>query len=362
MSIASELKKEGIEVTQTLDTLKVNSIAKNIAQKLVAAFPEHDFKLGELFIRLSRLHMYLAKVPANHSEANYCYKNASIYFNEKIDMQKIDSYAMHECIHSLQERKDKNGKLERMGLCNYSSFKVNGLALNEAAVQLATSKALGNFKDNVKYYGISFDTISSSCYPLECNLIEQMAYITGEYTLFDSTFNSNDSFKNKFIELTSHETYDTVEKNLDKILSLESKLVKWNNKLMEEDSSRQANEITKKISKQKDTIKKLFVDTQNLIMTSYFDTALTHITNLEELENYRRKLYNYKNIIGIIENYSFFNNYYISVMAKLEKLYYQLENGEEPTLALAVVKQNKFIKLILAIKKFLSEKEEKSII
>ena len=53
MSIETDLKKDGIEVTSELDTLKVNSIAKNIAQKLVKNFPEMKFNLGELFIRLS---------------------------------------------------------------------------------------------------------------------------------------------------------------------------------------------------------------------------------------------------------------------------------------------------------------------
>ena len=79
-----------------------------------------------------------------------------------------------------------------------ASLKVYGLGINEAAVQLATAKALNFSEDSVKYYDINFNTISPNFYPLECNLIAQMAYITGEYTLFDSTFNSNNNFKNKF--------------------------------------------------------------------------------------------------------------------------------------------------------------------
>ena len=35
MSIESDLKKDGIEVTEKLDTLKVNSIAMNISNKIV---------------------------------------------------------------------------------------------------------------------------------------------------------------------------------------------------------------------------------------------------------------------------------------------------------------------------------------
>ena len=41
------------------------------------------------------------------SEANYFYKNTSIYFNEKIDIADIEEFAVHECIHYIQEIKDK---------------------------------------------------------------------------------------------------------------------------------------------------------------------------------------------------------------------------------------------------------------
>ena len=226
MGIESNLRKEGIKVTEELDKIKVNTIAKNVAQKIVAAFPELDFKLGEVFIKLSQLKMYYAEVPKGFSEANYFYKNTSIYFNQEVPIEKIENYAIHECIHYLQERKDKAGFLLRLGLCDLTQYKVHGLALNEAAVQYATAKATKEPKDNVKYYGISFDTISPTCYPLICNLIAQMAYVTGEKVLFDSTFNSNNNFKETFIEKTSEDTFYTLEKNFDKILKLEEDLLK----------------------------------------------------------------------------------------------------------------------------------------
>ena len=231
MGIESNLRKEGIKVTEELDKIKVNTIAKNVAQKIVAAFPELEFKLGEVFIKLSQLKMYYAEVPKGFSEANYFYKNTSIYFNQEVPIEKIENYAIHECIHYLQERKDKAGFLLRLGLCDLTQYKVHGLALNEAAVQYATAKATKEPKDNVKYYGISFDTISPTCYPLICNLIAQMAYVTGEKVLFDSTFNSNNIFKETFIEKTSEDTFYTLEKNFDKILKLEEDLLKLNNKM-----------------------------------------------------------------------------------------------------------------------------------
>ena len=75
--------------------------------------------------------------------------------------------------------------------------------------------------DSVKYYGIEFDTISPSYYPVECNLVSQLAYLVGEDVLFSSTLNSTDDFKNKVAELTSLKTYYEISNSLDKILEAE---------------------------------------------------------------------------------------------------------------------------------------------
>ena len=51
MSIKSDLKKDGIEVTQKLDTLKINSIAKNIASKLCQTFSSITLDQYQVFIK-----------------------------------------------------------------------------------------------------------------------------------------------------------------------------------------------------------------------------------------------------------------------------------------------------------------------
>ena len=360
MSIQSDLKKEGIIVKTKLDTLKVNSIAKTIAEKLSTTFSEHDFKTDELFKKLARLNMYTASVPNGLSEANYFYKNTSIYYNEKINLEDIYKYALHECIHYLQERKNAKGKLLRLGLCDMASVKVYGLGINEAAVQLATAKTLNFTKDSVKYYGITFDTISPNFYPLECNLVSQMAYITGEFSLFDSTFYSNNNFRNKFVELTSKETYEIIEANFDKILFAEEDLIKLNNKLAVEDHNQNA--LNLKIAKQKAFIKSTFFETQNLIITSYFNKSFEKIKTLEDVDNFRRKLYNYKNLIGTTEEYYFFNNYYILMMEKLESKRNAIEAGVEfiidENTQISITKKNKLLVLLKTIKNFLFKPSE----
>ena len=63
MSIEKDLKKEGIEVINKLDTLSVNSLASSVANKLCKTFPNEHFVYQNLFINLSRLPMYVAKIP-----------------------------------------------------------------------------------------------------------------------------------------------------------------------------------------------------------------------------------------------------------------------------------------------------------
>ena len=73
MNIDQELKKEGIEVIRTLDRLSINSIAKSVADKLERAFPEQNLSAKDLFMKLSRINMYVAKMPASLSSAKYYY-------------------------------------------------------------------------------------------------------------------------------------------------------------------------------------------------------------------------------------------------------------------------------------------------
>ena len=71
MSIDLELKKEGIEIIKKLDTLTINSIAKNVSEKLVAAFPNQNLEKQDLFMKLSRLDMYVTKMSEGLSTAKY---------------------------------------------------------------------------------------------------------------------------------------------------------------------------------------------------------------------------------------------------------------------------------------------------
>lgn len=346
MNVEKDLKKDGILVIKQLDTLTVTLIAKYVAEKLICAFPFYGFNYNKLFIKISNIPMYIADIPSSMGEASYFYKNSSIYFRDKLSIEDMQKYAVHEFIHFYQEVKDKKNVLYKLGLCDFTGLRVKGMALNEASVQLITAKALKNEKEVVKYYDIELLTNTPNCYPIICTLVSQMAYVTGENVLFDSTFNSNSKFAKSFINICGKDNFYKVQSNLDKILNLEEKIVSLSSKFEKEVlSDRFIASASTKIGNYKNRIQKIFFETQELILTSYFNNSLANVYSAQEIEDYRRKLYNYKDLIGVTDNYSFFNDYYINIMTKLDEKYAALENTE-----LAMVPYNRSIVQILFTK------------
>ena len=53
MSVESDLRKDGIEVIKKLDTLRINSIARNISIRLCETFPNFNLNQNDLFINHS---------------------------------------------------------------------------------------------------------------------------------------------------------------------------------------------------------------------------------------------------------------------------------------------------------------------
>ncbi len=318
MSINSELKKEGIEIVSKLDTLKVNTICTNIASKLCLAFPEHNLNRSALFASLSRINMYIANMKDHDSAcAKYFYKNNSIYFNEDADLDTMASLAVHECIHHVQEILNSNGDLVKMGLYDRSSN--FGLGLNEASVQLMASEA--NMQDEADeiYFNISLKTTSPDYYPLECALVNEMAYFTGTYPLYNSTLNSNNVFQNTFSAKSDKKTYHTIAKNLDKLLKFENDLSYYSSELKYADKVSTLKVLNSLISSKKKDIEATFFKTQNLIIKKCFISEFNSIRNLEDIKEFNKKFYDFKDIMGCSDNYTYYNEFYRYIMGEIEK-------------------------------------------
>lgn len=357
MSIEADLKKDGIEVIARLDTLSVNTLAKNISEKICRAFPRAHFSSHHLFIELCRIPMYIANIPEGFAEASYCYQNSSIYFKQGVPLEELEKVATHEFIHFIQEVKDNKNVLIRLGLCEFSEFKTYGMALNEGAVQLATSKVLRQTPDIVKYYDISLPTNSPTYYPMLCNLVQQLAYFVGEDYLFDSTLFSTDDFKKQAMELFGRKNFLKIQDYLDTILKTEEKIISLNQKLVSDDcEGMKAQKVANKIAKYKLEIKNLFLETQKFIFVSYFDKEFHSLLTTEAIEVYRTKLYNYKNYIGITENDTTFAQYYINKMAALEERYEAILNNT----ALVVVKESKLLHFLKTVRNLFGFEREQN--
>ncbi len=322
MNINSTLKREGIEVINPLSTLEINKIASKIAEKLCSAFPEHNLNQSDLFISISRLNMYIAKMPNDLAAAKYLYKNDSIYFSQDMDFDDLNTLAIHECIHFLQALKDKRGKTIRLGLYDLQG-KSHGMALNEAAVQYMASKANNAEVDTVRYYNMNLTTESPDYYPIETAIIRQLAYFTGTYPLFHSVLFSNDVFKNTFIAKSSPKAYNIIESNLDLVMQYQEELVISMNELdasSEIDAPLNAiKNLSNRIEALKAIILKLTLEIQNTIIYHCFNREFDYIRDQDSLNAFQSHLYNFKDLLIDTEGYNYYNEFYREMMNQLDE-------------------------------------------
>ena len=357
-SIQNELDKNGIQVVRPLDRSNANALANYVARTLTQSFPELKLSFKSIYMNIINIPMMIAKMPSNMNDACYFYKNNTIYFREGINIGNIKSVAFHECLHHLQEIKDNKGVLHRLGLCSYVGNRAYGNALNEASVQLMTAYATKERFDRVTYYGINFPTPSPNYYPMLCNLVRQIGFITGFTTLYQSTFYSDNLFFEKFKKLFGDKNSYTIQQNLDKLLDYEEKISKYNSIIQTEDLSyKRFNILTSRISNLKDKIQKTFLSTQTLIIKSFFDNKVYDLKSANQVIEYRKCLYSFNNLIGTTETYTFFNDYYIKQMNILDQMYENAINNK----ALAVVKKSKISIMFNAIRKLFVSSELKDI-
>ncbi|MCI8620356.1 MAG: hypothetical protein HFJ50_00460 [Clostridia bacterium] len=105
-------------------------------------------------------------------------------------------------------------------------------------------------------------------------------------------------------------------------------------------------------------VKKIFIATQKLILTSYFDNAINLTYSPKSLDNYRNKLYSFKNVLGYIEYDNFYNEYYIDKMMELEKRYNLSPDNFEENVSLAISKPSFFSRFIRKFKLLLKINKE----
>ena len=329
----------GIKVTKKLDDRDVIEIVNKVSNKLVLAFPDSGLSFLNIYKTLLDTPMYYAKIDKGLSEANYDYKNSSIYFSEDADLSEINEFVFHEFIHRLQEHKDKKGKITRLGVCEIKELSVQGAALNEGAIQYITAKAFDMPKKNISVYDLDLPS-KTEYYPIITNIVAQLAFLLDENALIDSTINGNEEFKISIIDNIGESEYHLIDKNLNEIL-------KNKNRIMELKKNDNENLNTVQIQKNMDYIKELYFETQKTIYTSYFNGMIKRCENEEEVSNLRKKLYNYRSLVGTNSKYIDFNVFCIEFEKRAKE---KIEIIKSRT-ALMVINNNKIFKIFRKLKR-----------
>lgn len=325
-----ELKKLGIEVIEKVKDIDVVDIANQVSSKLIITFPKSNLDFMNIYTILISTNMYYANIKENMSKANFYYKNSNIYFSKEIDIENIDEYLFHECIHKIQEHKNKKNKLTRMGICEINELSIKAMALNEAAIQYITTKCLENNEKIINIYDISFVT-KSNYYPILTSLISQIALLIGDNILVDSTINSNEDFKIEMIDEFGEKNYVLIERNFEEILNSKNEILN--------------NGENVEILSQK--IKQMYLKTMNVIYTSYFDNLLCRINTEIEAEFAIQKLIYYNEFIKENSGYEDFLIYFDKMKLKFENKKNEIKNS----VALVVIKQNKILNIFKRLKK-----------
>lgn len=344
LKIEKKLKKLGIKETKEFTQEEKNLVANNVTVSLTMAFPILKSEQANILNKIQNANMFYAKTSENLPKINYIYENHKIYFDESVEIQNITDAMLHEIIHFMQDVRKKNGKLDRIGLCNFNELSLHGLGINEGAVQYVSAKALNSGVQTVKTFEIVLRTISPNYYPVLTNLIEQIVFLIGEDELVKAIILNDEEFENTF--------FNTFEENAQDIIKLFDEIINYNVKNNKEIEIKKAKEQVEDKSKT-DQLKNLYIQAQDLIMRTFFEKQYKLLQTEEDVQNLSTKLENYIKLTGKIEingqYYSNCDSFKSKFMNKLDKQLIKI-HGQKSKMALAVVYGGRINKLLNKIK------------
>ena len=344
LKIEKKLKKLGIKETKEFTQEEKNLVANNVTVSLTMAFPILKSEQANILNKIQNANMFYAKTSENLPKINYIYENHKIYFDESVEIQNITDAMLHEIIHFMQDVRKKNGKLDRMGLCNFNELSLHGLGINEGAVQYVSAKALNSGVQTVKTFEIVLRTISPNYYPVLTNLIEQIIFLIGEDELVKAIILNDEEFENTF--------FNTFEENAQDIIKLFDEIINYNVKNNKEIEIKKAKEQVEDKSKT-DQLKNLYIQAQDLIMRTFFEKQYKLLQTEEDVQNLSTKLENYIKLTGKIEingqYYSNCDSFKSKFMNKLDKQLIKI-HGQKSKMALAVVYGGRINRLLNKIK------------
>ena len=234
--------------------------------------------------------------------------------------------------------------------------KVYAMALNEASIQYIVAKIFNEEERYVEAYGIKVNTYSRNKYPLICNILLQLLFMSEERTLVKSTIYSTDEFIIEGVEEIGETSYTSIQNNLDDMLYASEEIIgiKRLIKTKTEDGYLNINEYLNAIYQKEELIRKLYMDSQMSIFTMYFNRLYNRIQNLQDIQLYKNKLEDFKELIGFYtnENQEYFLQYYENYYKEKEEnlILKEAEIKQKNDLALTVISDNIIVQIFNKIK------------
>ena len=334
MKVNKYFKELNIEPISEIDVREKCEFANKVSVIITDAFIDNNLDYLKIVDILQHTDMYKAKVPKNLSPVNYSYLDGKMYISEDINLDINNEFVLHEVIHRIQEYRNKKDKLIQLGLCDISETRIKGLALNEAAIQYIVQKLLNGDMEYVDIYDMKIPTVSKNYYPILTSLIGQITFLVGEDKLIDSTFNSNNEFKYETIDLLGEDTYNSIENSFEQILEAKNKILKNTEQKVKDETI--------------DFIKKIYIDVQNIIMTSYFNKEFKRIKSIENLNEFSFKLLEYRKYIGSEQGQVLYADYFKRMSESIKEKEQTLMNK-----SLIVISDNKVLNFFNKIKNYI---------
>ena len=327
MNIKKILGKMGITNVQELDFRVKEDLVKAISNKISDKFSDQGIEYSYVFLKLINTDMYLADIEKTTDKVCYIYKNQSIYFDREVDLSKVSREILKASLLRIQEIRNRFGKIQRLGLCSIDKINTQGLAINDASIEYLLYKLEGAKEEKTVAYGITLKSVSKT-YPILTSIVRQMAFIVDENSLIKSALTGSNEFKKEFGKACSSVLYSKVIRNTDEIHSDKNNIIDLNNKILfarkiKEEKKREMRDRVEEYARR---IQADYVFVQKELCTIYFDRQIENANSVEELENIKNRIKNYKKIIGISENPAdnFFEKYsleaYYNIEAKAESI------------------------------------------
>ena len=223
MRFSKLLNRFDIDVIKEISNEEHHILARNVAKIISNKFNYIEY--GYVYEKLMIAKIYIADLPEGITNAIYSYEEDTLLISMHEDLSHVSEELLYECIHAIQDIRNKKGEIRQLGQCFFSDFKVYAIAINEACVQYIVAQIFGKEDKIVEAYGVRARTYSPSKYPLICNILEQMLFVSDERKLVESTIYSNEDFILDQMDELGEANYANIRNNLDAMLYASEEII-----------------------------------------------------------------------------------------------------------------------------------------